>query len=209
MPLLPAPLIGRDAEIAAVCGFLRRAASGHAARLVTLTGPGGVVKTSLALAVAAALAQERTYRDSSAWRLAGAAAALLAAAGIPLARPEEGWIERELAPVRQRLPERDLDTLWAEGQAITLDAALAESRALDPSLRSCPARPPVSPAPGILSRRERQVAELVARGLTNRQIADQLFLSDRTIDSHVANILAKLALGNRVQLAAWVAAADE
>ena len=61
VPALPAPLIGRDAEIAAVCDLLR----GGSARLVTLTGPGGVGKTSLALAVAATLAEERAFPDGS------------------------------------------------------------------------------------------------------------------------------------------------
>jgi DNA-binding CsgD family transcriptional regulator len=60
------------------------------------------------------------------------------------------------------------------------------------------------PAPGGLTRRETQVAALVARGLANRDIAATLFISVRTVQSHVDHILTKLALHNRTQLAAWV-----
>lgn len=56
-----------------------------------------------------------------------------------------------------------------------------------------------------LSARETQVAQLVARGLTNRQIADTLVLSERTAANHVQHILTKLGLDNRTQIAAWVA----
>jgi DNA-binding CsgD family transcriptional regulator len=57
----------------------------------------------------------------------------------------------------------------------------------------------------MLTNREWQVAELVALGLTNRSIAQRLFLSRPTVATHVARILGKLSLVSRVQLAAWVA----
>ncbi len=53
-----------------------------------------------------------------------------------------------------------------------------------------------------LTRREREIAELVSAGLTNRAIADRLVLSERTIEGHMRNILAKLQLTNRTELAA-------
>jgi predicted ATPase/DNA-binding NarL/FixJ family response regulator len=60
--------------------------------------------------------------------------------------------------------------------------------------------------PAVLSRRERQVAELVAEGLSNKQIAARLVISRRTVDSHVEKILTKLGFTSRVQVAAWFAA---
>jgi DNA-binding CsgD family transcriptional regulator/tetratricopeptide (TPR) repeat protein len=57
--------------------------------------------------------------------------------------------------------------------------------------------------PVLLSRREREVAALVARGLTNREIARTLFLSERTAENHVQHILTKLGFGARAQIAAW------
>lgn len=55
-----------------------------------------------------------------------------------------------------------------------------------------------------LSRREREVAELVSQGLTNREIAGQLFLSERTIEGHIAKIAAKVGVRSRVQIATWM-----
>ena len=58
-----------------------------------------------------------------------------------------------------------------------------------------------------LTRREREVAALVGTGLTNRQVAEELVISPRTVEGHVENILAKLHLNNRSQLAVWIHAA--
>ena len=57
----------------------------------------------------------------------------------------------------------------------------------------------------MLTPREHEVAGLVARGLTNRQIAAQLVIAEGTAERHVGNILAKLDVGSRSQIAAWVA----
>ncbi|CAM5689853.1 LuxR C-terminal-related transcriptional regulator [Streptomyces aurantiogriseus] len=57
-----------------------------------------------------------------------------------------------------------------------------------------------------LTRREAQVAELVAEGLANQQIADRLVISRRTAEGHVERILSKLGFSNRSQIAAWVTA---
>ncbi len=55
-----------------------------------------------------------------------------------------------------------------------------------------------------LSEREWQVGTLVSRGLSNREIANELVVSERTVDSHVSHILRKLSLMSRAQIAAWV-----
>ncbi|HET7339128.1 MAG TPA: LuxR C-terminal-related transcriptional regulator [Candidatus Dormibacteraeota bacterium] len=57
---------------------------------------------------------------------------------------------------------------------------------------------------GALGRREADVARLVAEGLSNKQIAARLFISERTVDSHVRSILNKLGFNSRVQIAAWI-----
>jgi len=54
-----------------------------------------------------------------------------------------------------------------------------------------------------LTAREREVALLLADGLANRAIADRLSVSERTVETHVRNLLSKLGLENRTQVAAW------
>ena len=61
-------------------------------------------------------------------------------------------------------------------------------------------------APPKLSRREREVAQLVAEGLTSREIAQKLFISERTAEGHVEQIRNKLGFRSRAQVAAWFAA---
>jgi predicted ATPase/DNA-binding CsgD family transcriptional regulator len=60
-------------------------------------------------------------------------------------------------------------------------------------------------APDALGKREAEVAALIADGLTNRQIGARLFISERTVDSHVRSILTKLGFTSRAQIAGWIA----
>jgi DNA-binding CsgD family transcriptional regulator len=60
-----------------------------------------------------------------------------------------------------------------------------------------------SAPPGVLTAREQDVIALLAQGLTNREIADALFIGARTVETHVANILGKLGVVSRAQAAAW------
>jgi NarL family two-component system response regulator LiaR len=65
-------------------------------------------------------------------------------------------------------------------------------------------RPPdLPPAEEPLTEREVQVLALVARGLANKEIADQLFIGERTVRTHISNILGKLHLANRTQAALY------
>jgi DNA-binding CsgD family transcriptional regulator len=62
---------------------------------------------------------------------------------------------------------------------------------------------------GVLSRRETEIARLVGRGLTNRQIGAAAHIAERTVETHVQNILAKLGFDRRTEIAAWVARRDQ
>src|SRR3979490_1115151 len=63
---------------------------------------------------------------------------------------------------------------------------------------------PVEGSPVNLSRRELEIAGLVAQGLTNREIARRLFISERTVDGHLEHVREKLGVNTRAQIAAWV-----
>ncbi len=72
-----------------------------------------------------------------------------------------------------------------------------------------PSKPKAARAPTPsdgLSRREKEVATLVAGGSTNAEVAGSLFISERTVESHLASIFNKLGVDNRMQLARWVIA---
>jgi len=60
-----------------------------------------------------------------------------------------------------------------------------------------------------LGKREAEVARLVADGLSNKQIGARLFISERTVDSHVRSILNKLGFNSRAQIAGWMASSKQ
>ena len=98
---------------------------------------------------------------------------------------------------------------WAEGRAMTPDQAVEYAlgaREPTPPTALTPSKPSSVEAPDDpLTRREREVAVLVGRGLTNRQISSELSVSERTVHNHVSNILSKLGLRSRAQIAVWAA----
>jgi predicted ATPase/DNA-binding SARP family transcriptional activator/DNA-binding CsgD family transcriptional regulator len=130
-------------------------------------------------------------------RLAGAAAALRAALGAPKSPAWAEFLERPVAQARRALGAAAA-AVWRAGQATPLAAALA--LALDGRAGAAEAR--ANGGAPALTPREREVAAGVARGLTNRQIASELIISERTVDRHVSNILGKLGCTARAQVAA-------
>jgi predicted ATPase/DNA-binding NarL/FixJ family response regulator len=142
--------------------------------------------------------------------LTAAATALRDAAG--LAALSGARAERYLSSAR-RLGEPAVTRLWNQGLALSADAAVA--LALDtpepatalrgPLTALGPDEVPPAALPGILTARERQVVALVARGSTNKAIAEELFISPATAARHVANIMGKLGFNTRAQIAAWAA----
>jgi predicted ATPase/DNA-binding CsgD family transcriptional regulator len=63
--------------------------------------------------------------------------------------------------------------------------------------------------PELLAKREAEVARLVADGLSNKEIGARLFISEHTVDSHVRNILNKLGVNSRAQIATWMASSNQ
>src|SRR5829696_7670873 len=118
--------------------------------------------------------------------------------------------EGHLSRGRSQLGEEGFAAAWAGGKAMSLGQAieyalLVEEEREPPTLVPVPEQqPPPGERMEGLTRREREVALLVARGLTNRQIASELSVSTSTANNHVARILRKLGLRSRAQIAAWV-----
>ena len=100
---------------------------------------------------------------------------------------------------------------FAEGASYSFDQAVALALGEDPDAPgssgapATPSRRPGPDAPGRLTPREREIAVLLAEGLTNREIAARLVISQRTAETHVDHILAKLGMTSRAQVASWVA----
>ena len=97
-----------------------------------------------------------------------------------------------------------------EALAQTIDDAGLREQFVQRALAALPKAKPISPRRaaaaqyGGLTERERDVAALIAQGKSNREIADSLVVSERTVETHVGNILSKLGFTSRTQIAAWV-----
>jgi predicted ATPase/DNA-binding CsgD family transcriptional regulator len=87
------------------------------------------------------------------------------------------------------------------GKHLDWDTALALTLGKPTQVHAAASRD-ASTAP--LGKREAEVARLVADGLTNKEIGKRLFISERTVDSHVRSILNKLGFNSRAQIAAWI-----
>jgi non-specific serine/threonine protein kinase len=143
-------------------------------------------------------------------RLLGAAQAVREAIGGPLPPDWQADLERRLSPAWLGLDAEAATAACAEGRSTPLEQALSYALAAgEIGRRSAPPGTlPEAPSPGAwaleeLTTREREVVALLARGLSNRQIAATLVVSERTAEGHVHNILSKLQLDSRTQLASW------
>src|SRR5262249_37762055 len=104
---------------------------------------------------------------------------------------------------------RAADELAACGAGRARDEAAHELRALgERDVGGKRRRPPAGGGIDAPSRREREIAALRALGHTHRQIAGQLFLSEKTVERHLSHIFVKLELSSRVQVAGVVARAE-
>jgi predicted ATPase/DNA-binding CsgD family transcriptional regulator len=131
--------------------------------------------------------------------LSGAGDALWKALRAPIQQgPHYAEIRRAAAETcRQALGEERFRAAHRRGMAMPVADAIALARNEKPDAAAA-----VLPNP--LTKREQEIAQLVTRGLGNREIAEQLVLAKRTVDSHVEHILGKLGFSSRAQIAAWV-----
>ncbi len=131
-------------------------------------------------------------------RLWGAAQSLRAVIGAPLPPVYCADYERAVAATRSQLGEKAFATAWAEGRTMTPDQALTAqgpvtlTQPLPTAPSSTPPAKPVTTYPDDLTAREVEVLRLLATGLTDAQIAEQLVLSLHTIHAHLRTIYSKL-----------------
>jgi predicted ATPase/DNA-binding CsgD family transcriptional regulator len=111
-------------------------------------------------------------------------------------------IDQCRARARETLGRPAFEAAYQRGKHFTSDAGAAYALGEPTALPS--ASTPASELPR-LTRREREVAALVAQGMSNKDIAAELVVSQRTAEAHVENILTKLGFTSRTQIAAWIA----
>jgi predicted ATPase/DNA-binding CsgD family transcriptional regulator len=159
-----------------------------------------------------------TGRTDRAARFYGAAEALREAVRMPRSGSEHRAREASVNALRDAMTDVAFATAWAAGRGLPLATAVEEAldtahqvqlnlaartKEVPPTEPPVPAHGDIHLRPDRLTPREIETAVLVARGLTNRQIATELVITERTAAAHVGHILEKLGLASRTQIAIW------
>ncbi len=136
-------------------------------------------------------------------RLWGAAEALRESIGAPIPPVERSAYESSVTATRAQLGEKPFAAAWAEGRLITPEQALAAREPVmipKPIPTESSSTPPAKPAatyPDGLTTREVEVLRLLAQGLTDMQITEQLVISPRTVNNHLTSIYSKIQVSSR------------
>jgi predicted ATPase/class 3 adenylate cyclase/DNA-binding CsgD family transcriptional regulator len=150
--------------------------------------------TSETLECLATLAVDtHSYRDAA--RLFGAAHAIRQRMGAVRFKVLDAGYEASVAVLRDALGENDFESAWAEGAVMSTEEAIAYAQ------RGRGQRKRPASGWASLTPTERDVVRLVSEGLGNNDIATRLFVSPRTVQTHLTHVYTKLGLTSRVQLA--------
>jgi non-specific serine/threonine protein kinase len=135
--------------------------------------------------------------------LLGAADRLWEIMGRPLRTYQHLYPSHEacVRTAEEQLGTTRFEAAFERGRALSIDDGIAYAL----GEHAAPAAPAMPEADTTLTARERETAELIAEGLSNRQIATRLSISVRTVESHAQHILTKLDFRSRAQIASWVA----
>jgi non-specific serine/threonine protein kinase len=146
-------------------------------------------------------ARERMQRAA---RLFGAAAAIRAPLGAAIDSADQPEYERNLENLHKNLGKPAFSSAWEEGRTSIeqgLQTAIAglleepDATSEEPSI--------AQEKPGGLTQREREVARLIVLGRSNRDIAQDLTVEPKTVETHITHIFNKLGFDSRVQIAVW------
>ncbi len=191
--------LARVGEFHRYRGDLPRAVAAYRETLEIQHALGLAIETSNLLMILVGIALA-LGRPAFAARLAGAADAHGDWRHAHQSPEDVAEFDAHLAGVRAALGEATYAAAWAVGRAQPLDVLFADLRTLEASdgERDVPSIDPVVAAKALgLTPREHEILALLAQGLTDREIADQLFISRRTASNHVTAVLAKLDLPTR------------
>jgi DNA-binding CsgD family transcriptional regulator len=133
-----------------------------------------------------------SHREAA--RLFGAAEAIRARIGSVRFKIYDEGYEASVAALRDALGEKDFESAWAEGAGLSTEEAIAYAQ------RGRGERKRPTSGWGALTPTERDVVRLVSEGLANNDIATRLFVSPRTVQTHLTHVYTKLGLSSRVQL---------
>ena len=134
-----------------------------------------------------------SHREAA--RLLGAAESIRQRMGAVRFKSYDADYHASVAALRDALGEMDFDAAWAEGAALSTEEAIAYAQ------RGRGQRKRPTSGWGSLTPTERDVVRLVSEGLANNDIAIRLFVSPRTVQTHLTHVYTKLGLTSRVQLA--------
>ncbi len=196
-----------------ICGYaalhqneLQRALVFHTQCLVVAREAGDKRGTIFGLEGVASVAAWKVKEQElavRAVRLYGAAESVRLDIDLPLSSADRKLNEPSISAARKLLGDTTFAEEWASGTQWSLEVAISETLVTGDLLAELHDRQLSSSSPGLLSPREQEVAVLLTRDLTNRQIADELGTSKRTIDTHVSNTIRKLGLSSRRDIATW------
>jgi non-specific serine/threonine protein kinase len=185
-------------------GDVARAASFNADALAMQQEIGNKEDIARCVANAAVLAVARGHPEAAV-RLFGAAESLCRTIGLKFRPPEQSSYERADSAARAALSEPAFAAAWSQGLAMATEHAIAQAKAIMAELAS-EVRSTKLAAPGgphRLTPRELEILRLLVEGHSDREIARSRFVSHRTVQTHVANILQKLGVNTRAEAAAW------
>jgi predicted ATPase/DNA-binding CsgD family transcriptional regulator len=156
---------------------------------------------TIALGTLAWMAAECGHHERAA-TLLGSAQRVCDESSLTLLEPFRPQHERSVSLITRGIGQQAYDAAFARGRAMTIGEGVAFAVADQQAPKPLP--PAKAASDGELTPRQLEIARLIAADLTNRQIADRLFLSERTVETHITNMLNKLGLNSRVQLSRWL-----
>jgi DNA-binding CsgD family transcriptional regulator len=191
-PVTPGTLTTLEQWADSITAVLDDLGSSEAAALFAATYPSRTTALVVLQCLAALASDAESHREAG--RLFGAADALRRRIGIVRYKVYDADYDVSVGAVRAALGDSEFESAWAEGSALSTDEAIAYAQ------RGRGERKRPTSGWAALTPAERDVVRLVSEGLGNKDIGTRLFISPRTVQTHLTHVYTKLGLTSRVQL---------